>query len=332
MKKIYLALALLVLGINSKAQLTLTNAANAPVVGDMVSYAEYDSTTAVPKSTGAAQNWNFTSCSLGSFTESITYTTVASTPFAALYPSANLAGARGTNNWDYYNSQSSTLYYAGFAKASNTTAVTFTNLGAWMPWPTSMGTTTADVFSGSEIAPTYTNAWTGSVSINGAGTGTVTLPNGNKHTNCLQVIKSLTVNVTATQPSTFTQVTYEYYSSSSKFPIISVQYNSQKTGTVVQNDYHIDVNTSALSVGLNESELNNSDLIVYPNPTKNQINVQLPGNAIALKIELFDAQGKLVLTSSHTNTLNTSSLPKGIYSVKVTSNNSRLQKQIVITD
>ncbi|MBL7917736.1 MAG: hypothetical protein JNM96_05020, partial [Bacteroidia bacterium] len=96
MKKIYILFTAMLIGSQiSKAQLTLTYANNAPVVGDINLKIGYDSTSAIPKSTGSAQSWNFTSFTANSFTETITYTTVAASPAASLFTSANLASQRG---------------------------------------------------------------------------------------------------------------------------------------------------------------------------------------------------------------------------------------------
>ena len=61
----------------SIAQLSLTKAFNEPVIGDIVNWQQYDSTTAIPKSLGAGQNWNFNSLTTNTYVQTSTYTTVA---------------------------------------------------------------------------------------------------------------------------------------------------------------------------------------------------------------------------------------------------------------
>lgn len=330
-KKLFLfALVFFVLG--SNAQLTLSNATNAPIVGDMLSMAKYDSTTTVPKSTGTGMSWNFSSFTVGSFTEALTYTTVASTPAASLFPTSNLALVRGGSNFEYYNSQASSLAFTGMADPSNTVAVVMSNNGTWMDWPKSFGNSSTDNFSATETSPTYTNTWTGTITLNAAGSGTVTLPNGNKHNNCLQVIRTITVNVSGTQTYSMYITQYNYYSSSKKFPILTTEYQTQKTGTVVSKSYDAYVDVSAMSVGIKESLINCPEFKVYPNPAVDRITIYLPDNENAVQIELYDIKGQLVLIEKNSNTVNTESLAKGLYFVKVKTKGSILEGRIVISE
>src|SRR5687767_12215126 len=114
MKKLYFSLVL-VLGIAqiSDAQLSLTKALNEPVVGDIVSRQAFDSTTAVPKATGSGLNWNFTSLVALTNTETSTYTTVASTPSAAIFPGATISENQGNGSYQHYKSTSTTFEVQG---------------------------------------------------------------------------------------------------------------------------------------------------------------------------------------------------------------------------
>src|SRR5579872_879793 len=121
MKKIYFSILLLasIAAQPVKAQLTLTKAANEPVIGDNITLQGYDSTSVIPKNIGAGQTWNFSTLSVNTFSQANTYTTVASTPSPALYPSATIAAAEvsGSNtNYEFYQSTASTFEYAGSLK------------------------------------------------------------------------------------------------------------------------------------------------------------------------------------------------------------------------
>lgn len=331
MKKIYFLFILAIINLNVKAQLTITKTANQPVVGDIVMDASYDSTTAVPKSTGANQNWNFTSFTAGTFTEVMTYTTVASTPAGSLFPTANIAVMRGSNEYEYYNNQAGMISYKGMANTSNTSITTFSDEAVKLNWPTAFNNNNSDGFAGLEVTPTSTTNWNGVISYTASGSGTVTLPNGNVHTNCLQVKSVITLTMSGSNSATMTMVNYEYYSSASRYPILTIEYQAYSSGTVTNNDFNARVNTTALTSGLGE-QVNSNDVVVYPNPSSDNITIQLPGNILAEKLEIYDMNGKLVVSKHNSNTLNVSSLTKGLYLLKINAQGSVMQKQVIITE
>ena len=73
------------------------------------------------------------------------------------------------------------------------------------------------------------------------------------------------------------------------------------------------------------------EININPNPANNQINVSLSNNAnIAnLIISIFDIDGKLTLTSNSTS-IDVSSIPAGIYIVKINADNKIATKKILI--
>jgi hypothetical protein len=77
------------------------------------------------------------------------------------------------------------------------------------------------------------------------------------------------------------------------------------------------------------------DINVYPNPTSNQITIEFP-NSINTKslIELYDLTGKKVLSVKQTiqqrTTINLPHLPQGIYSLKVTANDTVYFEKVAI--
>lgn len=81
------------------------------------------------------------------------------------------------------------------------------------------------------------------------------------------------------------------------------------------------------SVGITEVATLENELLVYPNPAKSVLNVQVlnPNSGVA-KIELYDVYGHLVAAKTYlqtrTNTLNLdiSTLSNGIYFMQYTSN------------
>ena len=75
------------------------------------------------------------------------------------------------------------------------------------------------------------------------------------------------------------------------------------------------------------------NLNIYPNPAHNVIHID--NNQILIdNVTMFDAQGRVVLQKENTNdysvTLNTSSLTKGIYFVRVTGDGHVVTKRVVV--
>lgn len=333
MKKLYMSILFIsFFSVSMKAQLTLTKTANEPVIGDITMMASYDSVSVIPKNTGAGQNWNFMSLFAGTFTETTTYTTVASTPSASTFSAATMAAVRGTSNYEYWRTSTSMLEYVGNQDPSGPETLVFSNYGTWINWPTAFGNSNTDSFIATQTSGTNTSNWNGTVSYTATGSGTVTLPNGNIHTNCLQIKRVISISATSgTNTSQINITGYDYFSSANKFPILSVDYQSQTTGTVVSKNYSVYSNTSAMQVGLNETSVNNN-FVVYPNPASDQVNVILANNEIPSAIELIDMLGRTVASSDNSNSVNTNMLSKGIYSVRVKTKNGLGQRSLVISE
>jgi hypothetical protein len=331
MRKIYIALCISLLGINANAQLSLTKTTNCPIVGYSETLKDYDSTSAVPKTTGTNKSWNFTSLTSPAVAGSQTYVTTASTSSAGFFPSANIANQ--SSSWiEYLNSQTTKLEDLGGVDPTSGSKTVFSNPITWRVWPFTYGTSDFDTFAASTTntsGPTYN--FTGNSLLTGTGTGTVTLPGGVKFTNCLQVTRNYTYFVTGAFTATVTSTDYEYWASSYRSPLITITYQTVKEATMTTKDFWASSNSSA-DVGIEENNLSAEKLIIFPNPVKDQLNLILPDNAVAEEIELYDITGKLILTEKNMNSLNTSSLPKGGYMVIVKNKNTRMQKQIIISE
>lgn len=330
MKKIYLLFFAALIALNVNAQLTLTQVANAPTAGTYEMDSPFDSIVAIPKTTGTNKIWNFTSLVTSTNSaSSFTYVNANTTPSASAFPGSTLATSDGSTSHDYYTSTSTNLDWTGNADVGDVTH--FTNPITWMKWPFTYGTTNNDSFSGTETYSTTTLNLSGNMNISGTGTGTVTMPAGYSYVNCLQITRTYTYIVGAPLSVTVTGRAYEYWSGLFRFPLITVDYSTVDDGSSISKDYNVTVNSQA-NVGIKEQEGASNLFVVFPNPVKEKLNIVLKDNAIAQEIQLFDANGKLVLSEMNTNTLNTSNLSKGVYVVKVKDQNSFSQKQIIISD
>ena len=78
----------------------------------------------------------------------------------------------------------------------------------------------------------------------------------------------------------------------------------------------------------NES-LENSDFKIYPNPVKDILKIDLL-NEVNYKIEISNQLGQVVFSSTkYYNSVDISSLSKGIYFVKLSGNNKTFFEKII---
>lgn len=87
-------------------------------------------------------------------------------------------------------------------------------------------------------------------------------------------------------------------------------------------------NTTPLSIS--NLEINNNDLVIFPNPANDFINVS--ANTIISKTEIYDFNGRLVFHSTEDKNqanLNLENISKGIYLLKITTKNGTETKKIL---
>jgi hypothetical protein len=90
--------------------------------------------------------------------------------------------------------------------------------------------------------------------------------------------------------------------------------------------------TVNLCTGVEEFN-NNSTISIYPNPVSSELNVSLESSLInTSSIELYDMIGNLIITQkviSNTTTLSFFSLAKGIYTIRVISDNNQKAFKVI---
>jgi hypothetical protein len=338
MKKIYFSLALFFFTFQlSKAQLSLTKTFNEPVVGDIYNKMHVDSITAVPKTTGANQLWNFSAMTAtNSFIETSTYTTVASTPSPGVFPAATVAEKTGTNSITMFKATTSSFEFQGLQFPGSNTAINFTNTGVFANWPVAFGYNNPDTFGGSQTSGTVTSSLDGFINVEAPGTGTVVLPGGVTLSNCLQVIVSLTVNMNiAGSTQTMVSKEYTYYHASNKFPVMSVQYQTTTQGTVTTKDFFAAANT-AIANGLSKHDLQNS-LAVFPNPASDDVTLSLDNSSNDnVSVSLTNLIGQKVKEQNLGNhsairsNLELSDLPNGVYMLTVKVGSTSAVKKLIV--
>ena len=158
------------------------------------------------------------------------------------------------------------------------------------------------------------------------GWGTITTPYGTEA--CLRVVTTQysidTIKISAL-PAPFNKFgfpnyarSYQWLTLGEKIPYLEVSGNVVGGNFTATQARYRDVLRSW--VGIKEANVELS-ISVFPNPSTNQLTIITPKNGEAIKAELFDMQGKLVLSSNlednsnivNQHQLNVSVLAKGMY-------------------
>ncbi|RPE00196.1 T9SS C-terminal target domain-containing protein [Aureibaculum marinum] len=97
----------------------------------------------------------------------------------------------------------------------------------------------------------------------------------------------------------------------------------------VDPEYHIISKNNSVKNGVDQEVLS-SNISLYPNPTKNAINIQNNSDAIVEKVSIYNMLGKLVLEESNPLlAINLKPLSFGIHLVKIETNQGVLHKTIL---
>ena len=82
----------------------------------------------------------------------------------------------------------------------------------------------------------------------------------------------------------------------------------------------------------NISEIAESDILIYPNPTKNILYIELPYFGTSL-MSIYDINGKILYetrTDQANTTLDVQNLPNGVYHILINTNNHSYHKYFLI--
>lgn len=71
------------------------------------------------------------------------------------------------------------------------------------------------------------------------------------------------------------------------------------------------------------------DIVVYPNPVKDILSVQIPETDAFSKIELLNTQGQVVISSSQSSQLQVGALPSGVYFLRTQLDGQLIVKKVM---
>jgi hypothetical protein len=354
MKKIYLFAFSLIAISQVKAQLTLTKAANEPVIGDSYITKTLDTNfTALPLNVvGTNVTWNIANVIETGATSTNTYSAPGSG--ASSYPGTTIVQEdQGTGNTSYFKATASSYELLGAELSIGGIGAQLnynTNSAIIAQYPITMGYTNTDPVAGTVTASTLTGTFNGTIATTADGTGTLNFVGGGSNfTNVLRI--KTTQHIAFSLPSglftingTIDQSIYNYYHSSSKWPLFTATYNHVFSNNVIFpiDDTVNDVMAlSTVIVGIKERTKAVNDIIfkAYPNPAHNQVAIHFVlTQKESYNIEIVNALGQVVKSVSkpdlqpglYNEAIDINGLSAGVYHIRVQGKNASGVEKLIV--
>jgi len=325
--------------IHLQGQPTITNAFN-PMVGDAYAITQADTTGIMPGNAGANQTWNFSNL-VATTTLQVNILLPSSTPYVGSYPSATTAQPTTTaGEYAYVKTTANAYEYLG-AKSSFYASI-LTDGRMDFQYPISYNSSYSDLYSGTMgygAGTSYSRK--GSINVVADGWGTLITPSGT-YMNTLRLKMQETTNDTSLtgnpNPNITIGTTYLWLSPSSKQPLLKISFLQNTFLGTVSKLKIVEYSSATTSV---EVPLLASELLISPNPTNGNLNLQAKflQNENLITVALFTLEGKEVMRRNEkvegketvTWNYDITHLSKGMYILKLQSPNSiPLCKKIMI--
>jgi hypothetical protein len=352
MKKIYLLTFSLFALSQVKAQTTYTiqQQYHEPVIGDSYGNVALDTAgTALPMSvSGTGAVWNVTNVTQTGTTTINTYSSAASSTNSPNYPGTTMVQSDGTTN-TYFKSSTNMLELLGvdagqFDLNYNVASATIAT------YPMTYGYTNTDnTVEGNITATTplgqLMGTFIGTLTTEADGAGTLNVNGASNFTNAIRVKTIQHLEFDLATPlgqiqGTIDQTLFNFYHSTSKFPVFSASYThiSAPSAGIDQNQAQIST-LSNVAIGVRENQKNEIAFKAYPNPANADVNLYFViAHPESYSVEISNNLGQVVKTMALNNlqpgmyneTINTSDLGSGIYTVKVSGKNAQGTQKLVI--
>jgi hypothetical protein len=324
----------------SIAQIPILTSASNPVAWDSSPAFNVDTNAIDLSLVGANQTWTIPASSIASsaFT-TFSGEVVSSTPYASSFASSKVSIKNSTdNNYTFFTTSDTQLLTDGFGDINGTTQ--FTNPGILYNYPFTYNDSVNDVIAGTANI-VYPFTLTGTTKTNADAYGTLVLPSGTYNVLRVKIVQNATsTNIGGTIKTILT--TYYWYSDMHKNPLMEVDI-TKTTGTGIFNPginsylkRGFILTPSPLGIENHSSKV---DFGFYPNPTDGNGNITFSttGNsAVGVSIINTIGQEQNIVTTKqleeglHSEILDFKNYPVGIYSIKLTVNNSSSYKKIII--
>jgi hypothetical protein len=349
MKKIYLlTFSLFALSqLNAQTSYTLTQSNSEPVIGDKYATKGIDTSIALPLNiSGLNVTWNLTGLYDTLAVDTNRYISPAADPNSSNYNGVTMVQTN-SNGSTYFKSTLNQLELLGLDVTFGGSTATLNydvNSAVIAQYDMSFGYSNTDVVEGSINALSSPGTFTGTIHHDLDGTGTLNL-NGSSFSNCsrIKTVQNVSFDLNSTFgpiQGTVDQTTYNFYHSSSKFPIFTYNYFHVMGagGFIDQEEYQLSAMANIV-IGVKENKLNDVIFKTYPNPANNEINLHFVlAQPETYNVEISNTLGQVVKTVSlgnfqpgiYNETINTIDLSAGIYTVKVSGKNKQGTEKLVI--
>lgn len=331
MKKITFFTLLIVLIVSGRtiAQPTLTASTNNPAVGNV--FLQHQVAYTNPGAAGANVTWNFSGIT-STANMTTTYLLPSATPYASLYPSANLASTINSNGSTYYS------YFNASATSYTINGMNFPSIGTSMPYsdpekmlsyPFTYNSTYIDDFA--TTVSGYDRH--GSIEVTADAYGTLILPYGTI-TNVLRVkaVETYSDYISGMPYTNYTSTNYYWYKPGIHYYIFQLS-QLYANGSLYQQ-YGLFLDQS--NVGIGENTINQIAFNCFPNPATDKIMIKIINSSVSDNniITLIDVNGKELINQEINNQsdfteIDIRELNAGIYFLKLI-NNNKVQVQKII--
>lgn len=331
MKKNYTIIVLSLISTLINAQITLTSTTNTPEIGDSYTYISIPNYTFNASQSGANQTWDFSTAT--GTAETTNVINLASSSEPSNYPSASFVFKTiETATENYLSSSSSDLSIEG-NYVPGTARVIYSDKQEYLKFPITYNNVFNETFAGvvENIAESQTYDRAGTIEITADAYGDLILPYGTID-NVLRVkvvIKSIDVYMGFTLPET-TITSYYWYNTFNKYPLASTS-DVDYSGSIISS-YAYYLSQSDLVLETKNPELVETNINVYPNPTKDIVYIKNDSHN-SLRIDILDITGALVKSitiSNGKNSVDVSNLQSGAYLMKYINESQIYTKKLVV--
>ncbi len=355
MKKIYLfTFSLFALSqLNAQTPYVLTQANSEPVIGDKYLPRIIDTTTAIPMNlTGTNVTWNLTGLKDSLAVDTVKFIDPSADPNSGNYPGVTIVQTEGSNV-SYFKSSTNQYELLGMdlSFGGQTANVNYSSSTSIVPstaiiaqYNINYGYSNTDPVAGDISVSGFSGTFTGTITTVADGTGTLNLNGMSSFSNCirLKTVQHIDFDVLfGSETGSMDQVIYNYYNSYSKFPVLTINYNHVVASGVFPIDDTITTmrTLSNVVIGVKENKFNDIIFKAYPNPANNEVSLHFVlAQPESYSVEVYNNLGQIVKTVALSNlqpgmyneTINTTDLSAGIYTIKVSGKKSVGTEKLII--
>lgn len=336
MKTKLLVLFLLITGITSAQNLSLTQSGFEPIVGDTNKAYVMDTsayTTGMPTHlSGSNVIWDYSFLVPTPTLNTSAYISPASATVTSPANTSFVQKQGGLHNF-FKSTTTPTTQTELLGVNMGTISLTFTNTGIMAKYPLSYGYSLTDPIGGS-VTFSIPASFSGNVVTEADGQGTLFMPQNKSYFNVLRVKSTQIISISVLfvgNIATLKQTVYSYYHASSKFPILTIN-NSVTTFSSQTTDITtVTGNANFIAIGVKEQSKEEFNFGTYPNPAKDQLSVQLKNNETPESLTLINALGEVILKNNGSKSINISQIPNGYYFIEVKSGEHLGRKPVLIS-